>query len=66
MQLASYLERGPMMWMMPLHLHVNQKSVYDDDMKVSQFESYCLLVSINNGSAEKQAFLWPSKKFCPL
>ena len=31
MQLASYLERGPLMWMMPLHLHVNQKSDYDDD-----------------------------------
>ena len=27
-QLASYLERGPLMWMMPLHLHVNQKSDY--------------------------------------
>ena len=25
------LERGPLMWMMPLHLHVNQKSDYDDD-----------------------------------
>ena len=29
MQLASYLERGPLMWMMPLHLHVNKKSDYD-------------------------------------
>ena len=28
--LASYLERGPLMWMMPLHLHVNKKSDYDD------------------------------------
>ena len=28
-QLASYLEGGPLMWMMPLHLHVNQKSDYD-------------------------------------
>ena len=27
MQLASYLERGPLMWMM--HLQVNQKSDYD-------------------------------------
>ena len=27
-QLASYLEGGPLMWMMPLHLHVNQKSDY--------------------------------------
>ena len=31
MHLASYLEGGPLMWMMPLHLHVNQKSDYDDD-----------------------------------
>ena len=30
-QLAGYLERGLLMWMMPLHLHVNQKSDYDDD-----------------------------------
>ena len=29
-QLASYLEGGPLMWMM--HLHVNQKPDYDDDM----------------------------------
>ena len=27
-QLASYLERGPLMCMMPLHLYVNQKSDY--------------------------------------
>ena len=31
MQLASSLEGGPMMWMRPLHLYVNQKSDYDDD-----------------------------------
>ena len=31
MQLANYLEGGPLMWMMPLHLHANQKSDYDDD-----------------------------------
>ena len=29
MQLASYLGRGPLMWMIPLHLHVNKKSNYD-------------------------------------
>ena len=28
-QLARYLERGPLIWMMPLHLHVSQKSDYD-------------------------------------
>ena len=28
MQQASYLEGGPLMWMLPLYLHVNQKSDY--------------------------------------
>ena len=32
MRAASQLPgKGPLMWMMPLHLHVNQKSDYDDD-----------------------------------
>ena len=31
-QQASYLEGSPLMWMLPLYLHVNQKSDYDDDM----------------------------------
>ena len=33
MQQASYmyLEGGPLMWMLPLYLHVNQKSDDDDD-----------------------------------
>ena len=30
-QLASYLERDPLMLMMPLHMQVNQKSDYDYD-----------------------------------
>ena len=29
-QQASYLEWGPLMWMLPLYLHVNQKFDYDD------------------------------------
>ena len=29
MQQASYLEGGPLMWLFPLYLHVNQKSNYD-------------------------------------
>ena len=29
-QQASYLEGGPLMWMLPLYLHVNQKSDYND------------------------------------
>ena len=31
MQQVSYLEGGPLMWMLPLYLHVNQKPVDDDD-----------------------------------
>ena len=31
-QQASYLEGGPLMWILPLYLHINQKSVDDDDM----------------------------------
>ena len=31
MQQASYLERVPLMWMLPLYLHVNQKSDGPDD-----------------------------------
>ena len=39
-QLASYLERAPLMWMMPLHLHVYQKSDYDyDDMMLLFFQT---------------------------
>ena len=30
-QQASYLEGGPLVWMLPLYLHVNQKSDCDDD-----------------------------------
>ena len=30
-QLAGYLEGDPPVWMMPLHLHVNQNFDYDDD-----------------------------------
>ena len=33
-QQASYLEGGPLMWMLPLYLHVNQKSDYDDMMTI--------------------------------
>ena len=30
-QQASPLEGGPLIWMLPLYLHINQKSVDDDD-----------------------------------
>ena len=35
-QQASYLEEGPLMWMLPLYLHINQKSDYDDMMMIAQ------------------------------
>ena len=39
MSAASQLPgRGPLMWMMPLHLHVNQKSDYDIEAKRYSFE----------------------------
>ena len=37
MQLASYLEGCSLMWMMPLHLHVNKKSDYDLWYMISDF-----------------------------
>ena len=38
--------KGPLMWMMLLHLHVTQKSDYDDDMKITlcitgNFSCFC-------------------------
>ena len=29
--------RGPLMWMLPLYLHVNQKSVDDDDNEIFKY-----------------------------
>ena len=55
------------MWMMPLHLHVNQKSDYDDDddddddgiefyiISVTQFQFGCIYVS--QSIAVRQAVL---------
>ena len=34
-QQASYLEGGPLMWLLPLYLQVNQNSDYDVDMNIS-------------------------------
>ena len=43
MHAASQLpEGGPLMWMMPLHLHVYQKSNYDyDDMNYLVKPKFC-------------------------
>ena len=31
MQQASYLEGGPLLWILPLYRHINKKSEDDDD-----------------------------------
>ena len=41
-QQASYLEGGPLMWMLPLYLHVNQKSDYDEKRK-TDFQDVAIL-----------------------
>ena len=38
-QQARPLERGPLMWMLPLYQHVNQKSDYDD--MIWRAEQFC-------------------------
>ena len=53
-QQASYLEGGPLMWMLPLYLHVNQKSDYDDILSTSHPDtSYQILSQL--------AFWFPEK-----
>ena len=31
------------MWIMPLHLYVNQKSNYDDDVLENQYKNFCFI-----------------------
>ena len=48
-QQASYLEGGPLMWMLPLYLHVNQKSDYDimmSPISILGIASYELYISL--------------------
>ena len=43
-QQASYLEGGPLVWMLPLYLHVNQKYDYDSlpyNLQVTDLEILC-------------------------
>ena len=42
---TSYLEGGPLMWMLPLNLHVNQKSDDDDD-NVTPLHTFILMLSM--------------------
>ena len=38
-QIFNYLEGGPLVWMLPLYLHINQKSDYDDDDMMMMYRS---------------------------
>ena len=38
MQQASCLEGGPLLWIWPLYLHVNQKSDDDDDVQIGEMK----------------------------
>ena len=56
------------MWMLPLYLHVNQKSDYDDDdMRVNMVHSYDMkAVTKERSIAEKISRLpWESNSVCP-
>ena len=52
-QQASYLEGGPLMWMLPLYLHVNQKS-NDDDEKIYFFLKTELLQNFKPEFSQKK------------
>ena len=60
MQLASYLERGPLMWMMPLHL--NQKSDYY--MMMLMFVGFLRVLNDNQTGENLQCFILVRKSIC--
>ena len=53
-QQASYLEGGPLVWMLPLYLLVNQKSDYDDMMIVNRGQSFLSFLLKNHGKCPKK------------
>ena len=58
MQLASYLEGGPLMCMMPLPLHINQKSNYDDDMMFrKRFNLACVSIKVSDQPVHLQSLI---------
>ena len=54
MQQASYLDGGPLMWMLPLYLHIIQKSDDDDD---DDDDDDKVLQSLNEINASLQKLL---------
>ena len=54
-QQASYLEGGPLMWMLPLYLHVNQKFDYCMMMMIEMFAS---LLNVDHSYRTTSAPSW--------
>ena len=48
MQLVSYLEGGPLMWMMLLHIHVNLNTNDDDDNLLNFVSTHCYDLECEN------------------
>ena len=57
MQQASYLERVPLMWMLPLYLHVNQKSDDPDDDDDDEQHHWYIVKMLNHNVLHIIAFL---------
>ena len=55
MQQASYLEGVPLMWMLPLYLHVNQKS--DDPDDDDEQHHWYIVQMLNHNVLHNTAFL---------
>ena len=63
-QQASYLEGGPLMWMLPLYLHIKQKSYYDyDDMSCESSQNSLTLSSPSFWSGLHHLWIWPEPLF---
>ena len=57
MQQASYLEGGPLMWMLPPYLHVNQKSDDDNDDDDDEF-AHGIAVEITMAGVCRKTNIW--------
>ena len=57
-QLASYLEGGPLMWMMPLHLRDYQKSDYEmmNDDDADEYEHTITIILSNEPIYSTKSF----------
>ena len=70
-QQASYLEGGPLVWMLPLYLYINQKSDYDDDVAGSCYKWHWKKNLYSRAHNQSQlinmAHIWTSPTFhaCP-